>query len=177
VLEAFIAIRERALVAGAEALLLDDFLTYVENYFPALGPFRTLGLARGNRYRQHRRLRQLLGEATGLEAVIDGYGPLVAASAGAGIGERAYLWIASDDEQVELAVFPADTLTQAREFYTRPSAVDGLNRLPDQPGWVATPNSTSASWRRALLDQDRAERRRVLRVLGPRDRRRRRGRA
>jgi hypothetical protein len=69
VIEAFIAMRERALVADAEALLLDDFLTYVENYFPALGPFRTLGLARGNRYRQHRRLRQLLGEATGLDAV------------------------------------------------------------------------------------------------------------
>jgi hypothetical protein len=140
VIEALIALRERHLVAGAEALLLDDFLTYVEDYFPALGPFRTLGLARGNRYRQHRRLRQLLGEATGLDAVIDGYGPLVAASAGAGIGERAYLWVADDDEHVELALFPADTLAQAREFYTRPSAVDGLNRLREQPGWDATPN-------------------------------------
>jgi len=68
VLEAFIALRERSLVAGAEAMLLDDFLLYTEDHFPDLGPFRTLRLAHGNRFRQTRRLRQLLGEAVGLDA-------------------------------------------------------------------------------------------------------------
>src|SRR5205814_1262690 len=39
VLEGFIALRERNLVGGAEATVLDDFLTYVENRFADLGPF------------------------------------------------------------------------------------------------------------------------------------------
>ena len=71
VLDAFIALRERNLVAGAEAAVLDDFLVYTEDHFPDLGPFRTLGLAHGNEFRQTRRLRQFLGEAVGLDAFID----------------------------------------------------------------------------------------------------------
>jgi hypothetical protein len=73
VLEVFIALRERNLVAGAEATLLDDFLLCTEDYFPDLGPFRTLRLTHGNWFRQTRRLRQLLGEAVDLDATIDYY--------------------------------------------------------------------------------------------------------
>ena len=69
--EKLIALRERDLVAGAEAAILDDFLAYAEDYFPRLGPFRTLALCHGNAYRQGRRLRQVLGQAGGAEAASD----------------------------------------------------------------------------------------------------------
>ena len=58
-LEALTGLRERSLVAGAEARLLDDFLTYVEDHFPGLGPFRTLALCGGVQGRIERRLRQV----------------------------------------------------------------------------------------------------------------------
>jgi hypothetical protein len=138
-LEAFIALRERNLVAGAEALLLDDFLLYTEDYFPDLGPFRTLRLAHGNWFRQTRRLRQLLGEAVDLDATIDYYGPYIETPAGEAVGAKTYLRM-TDDEQVELAMYPADTLSQARAFFTNPAAMTGVARLREQPGWHIGPN-------------------------------------
>jgi len=79
-LDAFIALRERGLVGGTEDTVLDDFLTYVEDHFAALGPFRTLRLCHGNEFRQSRRLRQILGEATGREASVSVYGPYIVAT-------------------------------------------------------------------------------------------------
>lgn len=140
VLEAFIALSERNLVAGAEAAVLDDFLFYTEDYFPDLGPFRTLSLAHGNWFRQSRRLRQLLGEAVNLDAVIDVYGPYIETPGGDAFGAKTYLRMTDDEAQVELALYPADTLSQARAFYTRPTAVSGLAKLRDQPGWHVEPN-------------------------------------
>jgi hypothetical protein len=46
----------------------------------------------------------------------------------------------TDDEQVELAMYPADTLSQARAFFTNPAAVAGVARLCEQPGWRVGPN-------------------------------------
>jgi hypothetical protein len=140
VLEALIALRERNLVAGAEAAVLDDFLVYTEDYFPDLGPFRTLGLAHGNWFRQSRRLRQLLGEAIGVDAVIDVYGPYIETPAGDAIGAKTYLRMTDDESEVELALYPADTLSQARAFYARPAAISGLASLRRQPGWQFRPN-------------------------------------
>jgi hypothetical protein len=140
VLEAFIALRERSLVAGSEATLLDDFLSYTENHFPELGPFRTLALAHGNWFRQPRRLRQLLGEAVGLEATIDYYGPYIETPAGEAIGAKTYLRMSDDETEVELSLFPADTLGQARAFYTNLAATSGVIALREQPGWQARPN-------------------------------------
>lgn len=65
VLDGLIALRERRLVGGTEDALVDDFLTYVEDHFPELGPFRTLRLCHGNEFRLRRRLRQILAQGTG----------------------------------------------------------------------------------------------------------------
>lgn len=140
VLEAFVRLRERHLLGGAEAAVLDDFLTYVEDHFPQLGPFRTLSLARGNPLRQLRRLRKVLADATGTEAVTDTWGPYAPTSAGETIGANAYLRMVAEEERVELALYPADTLSQARAFYGNPTAVDGLLALATQPGWSLAPN-------------------------------------
>jgi hypothetical protein len=119
--------RGRGLAAGRLPALHED-------YFPDLGPFRTLRLAHGNWFRQTRRLRQLLGEAVDLDATIDYYGPYIETPAGEAVGRKTYLRM-TDDEQVELALYPADTLRQARAFFTNPAAVAGVARLREQPGW------------------------------------------
>lgn len=138
-LEALSGLRERELVAGAEAALLDDFLTYVEDHFPDLGPFRNLALCDGVPTRIGRRLRQVLGEAAGSEAESSVHGPRVATPAGTTVGRDAYLTIV-DDEEIQLALYPADTLSQAREFYGRSKALDGTRALATGDGWTVTPN-------------------------------------
>ena len=137
-LDQLIALRERGLAVGTEDAVLDDFLTYVEDHFAALGPFRTLRLCHGNAFRQRRRLRQVLAEATAADASINVYGPHIVATAGDVIGSDAYLTVS--DGAVELSFYAADTLTQARAFYTSPSTIEGLRALCSEPGWRAVPN-------------------------------------
>lgn len=129
---------ERGLAGGAERAVLEDFLAYVEDHFAELGPYRTLGLARGNDFRTRRRLRALLGEAAAREARIDKWGPTVELPELPGTAARAYLF--STDGGIELSVYPADTLSQARAFYTRPAAVAALLSLANDPDWQVMPN-------------------------------------
>lgn len=138
-LEAFTGLRERALVAGAEAALLDDFLTYVEDHFPDLGPFRTLPLCGGVPSRIERRLRQVLGEAANAEAEGSPTGPRVETPAETVAGRDAYL-TALDSDAIQLALYPADTLGQAAEFFKRPATVDGVLALATAEGWSVKPN-------------------------------------
>jgi hypothetical protein len=121
-------------------VVLDDFLTYVENWFPSLGPFRSLGLCAGNTERINRRLRQILSDASGQDADSNYYGPFVAMGDGQAIASRWFLRHAGPLDEIELIVYPADTLTQARNFYSRPQALAGLRELRNRPGWTAGPN-------------------------------------
>ena len=129
---------ERGLVGGAERAVLEDFLAYVEDHFAELGPYRTLGLARGNAFRTARRLRALLAEASGRESRIDKWGPTLDLPELPGTASRAYLFHVEDG--IELSLYPADTLSQARAFYKRPAAVTALQALTDTPEWRVTPN-------------------------------------
>jgi hypothetical protein len=138
-LEAFTGLRERALVAGAEAALLDDFLTYVEDHFPDLGPFRTLSLCGGVPSRVERRLRQVLGDAANAEAEGSPTGPRVGTPAETVAGRDAYLTVL-DGDAIQLALYPADTLGQATEFFKRPATVDGVRALATTEGWSVKPN-------------------------------------
>ena len=138
ILEAFIALRERNLVTGAEAILLDDFMTYVEDYFPSLGPFRTLALCGRDHGRMTRRLRQLLGEVAGCEPVVIDYGPFVKLSSD--LVSHVFLRVADDEEGIELSFSPALTLTQARNFYQRHEVVSAIKELARRQEWYARPN-------------------------------------
>jgi hypothetical protein len=129
---------ERDLAGGAERAILEDFLGYVEDHFVELGPYRTLGLCAGNPFRTGRRLRALLGEAANQEGRIDKWGPTVDLPELPGTASRAYLF--STKGGIELSVYPADTLFQARAFYTRPAAVAALLALASQPEWSVRPN-------------------------------------
>jgi len=138
-LEALTALRERALVSGAEAAVLDDFLVYVEDHFPDLGPFRSLALCRGVSSRVERRLRQVLGEAGDRDGESTPYGARIATPGGTVAGRDAYLKVGSSGN-IELALYPADTLGQAQRFYRRPAAIDGVRQLAHTDGWHTGPN-------------------------------------
>jgi hypothetical protein len=136
---------EHNLVGGAERGILSDFLTYVEDHFPGLGPDQTLALCAGNEYRIERRLRSILSEALGAEARIDGWGPCVDIVDIHGIASRAYLIGGNDphhpeEDAIQLSFSPADTITQARELYSDPKLVDGVRQLAGLDGWSASHN-------------------------------------
>ena len=140
VLEALLQLRERDLVAGAEARILNDFLIYVEDHFPDLGPFRHLGLCQGVLSRQTRRIRQLLTQASGTEATESRWGVGVPTPVATGAVEEAYLGMTESGDGIELRLFPGDTLTQARHFYSNPSAIQKLRTIAASNGWKAEPN-------------------------------------
>jgi len=144
VLEDFMRLLERDLVSGAERTVLEDFMDYVERHFAGLGPSRTLALCRGNPYRQARRLRTLLTEATGIEAAFRRSGALGKSVPfielpGAHTVKTAYLHMNDDEDAVWLTLFPADTLGQARTLYTDHAAVKRLLALQER-SWELTPN-------------------------------------
>lgn len=136
----FIGILEHKLVAGAEYDVLADFLVYVEDHFPGLGPYRTLRLSARNPFRVAMRARTLLSEALGTEASTDRWGTRCDVFDLPGMGSRAYLNPSEDMATISFSVYPADTLTQATEFYRRPESVEGVRRLARESGWCVAQN-------------------------------------
>jgi hypothetical protein len=124
---------ESEVVSGSERTLIIDFLDYVERYFPRLGPFTTLRRCRGHNFRVDRRLNVVLDEIAG------GLTKAWLELPGRSTLTRAFLEFEESPQEVRLTVYPADTLTQARAFYTRPEAVERLLLLRDA-GWSVDPN-------------------------------------
>ena len=127
---------ERDLVSGAERLLISDFLELVEEHFPLIGPYSTLVQCGDNRFRLERRLDAIQGHAVGNDT-------------GKGLGWRdiagtpkifmAWLGLSSDNSEVCLRMYPADTLGQSRAFYGDPAAVDSVLALRSK-GWHVESN-------------------------------------
>ena len=93
--------------------MLEDFLAYVEDHFADLGPTTTLGLARGNAFRA----RAERAEASGRESRIK-WGPTLDLPS-----RRTYLFHVEDG--IELSLYPADALSQARGLLKTPAGCDG----------------------------------------------------
>jgi hypothetical protein len=137
VFDAF-ANEERGLTAGAERIILQDFLTFVDRNFPRLGPFNLLRSCAGDPSRLLRRLRAIIDEAQiGGQPTGD--------SSRVGIilpGQHLTVisaYLVYENGQVVLKMFPADTLEQAREFYGRPKAPQQVSALHSK-GWTISPN-------------------------------------
>ncbi|MFM9865095.1 MAG: hypothetical protein ACKVRO_15965 [Micropepsaceae bacterium] len=131
VLAAFtdLANEERSLISGAEQVILTDFLAFISANFPQLGPFNTLRRCEGEGSRTTRRLQSILAHVLGGEPTrLPGTHSTVT---------NAYLTYV--DRQVRLRMYPADTLQQARAFYSRPNAVERVLILQTQ-GWRVLPN-------------------------------------
>lgn len=144
-IEQFTNLLEKQLVGGGEQVLLRDFLTYVEDHFEDLGPYRILSLCNENPGRVDRRLRSVLQDASGHDAVIDKYGPTADFDSGnsEAVAARAYLnfWPGSTESGlISLSVYPADTLTQAKFLYEDEGKVATVLSLAAEEGWRLSPN-------------------------------------
>ena len=140
ILSAFedLADEKRALTGGAERIILLDFLEFVDRNFQRLGPFNTLHSCAGEPSRIKRRLRAIIEEATGGEAVGDDGITLPGRHRHHAVisAHISYAW---ENKEVQLRMFPADTLEQARIFYKRPKAPERVLALESQ-GWSVSPN-------------------------------------
>src|SRR5262245_29723243 len=126
-----LADQERRLVSGAEREILNDFLAFVDKNFPELGPFNTLERCAGAPSRVRRRLDVILNEVLGTDdTTLPGTHTSV---------KLARLEYESEKRLIELRLWPADTLEQARSFYTRPETVERVLKLQDE-GWSVSPN-------------------------------------
>jgi hypothetical protein len=126
-----LAREDRGLTSGAEKEVLGDFLTFVDANFPRLGPFSTLARCAGEPSRVRRRLSGVLREVLlGSDSTIPGSHAAVI---------TAYLVYDEKNRHVGLHMYPADTLQQARVFYNRPNAVEGILKLA-QDNWKISPN-------------------------------------
>ena len=97
----------------------------------------------------HARFLRVLERVSGQPATIDTYGRPVAPTGAPGvIGANAYLYVMGDRAEVEFAVYPADTLTQAKSFYRRQNVMAGVQTLRSRPGWVIEPNFHFGSFQR-----------------------------
>jgi hypothetical protein len=132
-LAAWSGLIESEAVAGAERTIIVDFLDFVERYFPRLRPFTKLGQCKGHEYLVNRRLNAVLDEIAG--GPTKGWLELP----GRSTVDRAYLVFEEPSQHIRLAVYPADTLTQAKAFYTRPGAASSVLVLRDG-GWSVEPN-------------------------------------
>jgi hypothetical protein len=136
VLATFSDLVERDLVTGAERFLIGDFLDLVEEYFPDIGPYSTLGRCGNHRFRLDRRLDAIQGLAVGTSGGKDHGWRNIAGS------EKifmAWLGLASDASAVSLKMYPADTLGQSRAFYGDSASVDAVLALRSE-GWNVEPN-------------------------------------
>ena len=135
-LEVVSDLMERDLVFGPERLLVSDFLEFVEQHFPEVGPYLTLRRCGTNQFRLERRLDNIQGSALKTDV-------------GKALGWReikgtrkifmAWLGLAEGGSDVSLQMYPGDTLGQARALYSDPASVRAALALqPDN--WTIKPN-------------------------------------
>lgn len=136
VLGALADLIERDLVFGAEKLLIGDFLDFVEEHFPRIGPYSTLFRCGAHPFRIERRLDAVQGQAVGVR---EGKGPGWREITGTPKIFMAWLGFGDDNASVSLKMYPADTLGQARAFYVDITSVNEVLGLRSD-GWRVEPN-------------------------------------
>lgn len=127
---------ECELVSGAERLLIVDFLDLVEEHFPHIGPYSKLSRCGNNPFRVARRLDAVQGLAVNVdEGKAQGWRDI------SGTPKIFMAWLGFDSENANvcLRMYPADTLGQARAFYGDPASVDAVLALRAE-GWRIEPN-------------------------------------
>lgn len=130
-------------VHRAESLMIEDFLSFVDENFPHLNPYKRFSLCKTDLELVNRRCKQIMEViAQELDSNMHyhhGFGNQLVLNQG--IVSRAALYSskeAHEKGQIWLGLWPADTVNQAREFYRRVK-LDALTELiqsPESlPGW------------------------------------------
>ena len=121
----------RGLTSGAERIILTDFLDFVDTNFAHLGPFNTLGRCEAEPSRVGRRLWMILCRVLGNDEETL---PVTHTAV-----RTAYLDFDDESQQIRLRMYPADTLQQAKVFYSRPNVVEQIPMLETKE-WSISPN-------------------------------------
>jgi len=131
---------EREIVHGAEQLILDDFLEFVHEHFPYLNPYASFRLCRDNEYLLRKRCSTILESlSSGAIEHQRGYEDYIPLSSGP--SRKAFLYpkvSGAGDWDVILAIYPGDTVSQAREMFERLRKDDLLSLVAR--GWNIVPN-------------------------------------
>ena len=132
---------QRELVAGTERAVIEDFLWFVQRHFARLQPFAELDLCKGNDYLILQRLSAVLARVGpgATEVRVGRVGMLLE---GARAVKFAYLRpenTGQTEAMISLAVYPGDTLEQAKAFYESPDRVRRILALRDG-GWRIWPH-------------------------------------
>ena len=144
-LEDWWALLERGLLAPAERVLMEDLVAFAEEHFAHLLPFTTLGRAGEHDLRRRRRLVALLREATGLDEVEPGRGPLIGATLMTetviGTQSTQRIVLRHRNGSLVLATWPAELKPKAEALYRTGRAQRLIDFLAAHPGtWQARPN-------------------------------------
>ena len=147
---------ERELISGSERLLVSDFLEFVEQHFPEIGPYSTLRRCGDNRFRIERRLDLIQGKALKTDSgKRQGWRDIL----GTNKIFMAYLGLTNDGAEVCLQMYPGDTLGQSRDFYRDESSVAAVLALQED-NWTIEPNfhwgfmATGYAWMKTPLPVD-----------------------
>jgi len=111
---------ELNLISGIEGQVLADFLFFIDTHFPMLNPFTTIGVCKKNLYLLQKRCSGILEEiAPGRVQYHRGFKDYIVL--GPGPAKQAFLYPWQEENQVFIGIdiYPGDTITQARDFYTR----------------------------------------------------------
>lgn len=131
---------EKDLVTGAEAVLLSDFLRFIDKNFEFLNPYTTLSVCKDNEYLLKQRCISIMAELnlgpidyhkSWKNYILVDYGPVKQIAVAPNIkndGEWA----------IELEFYAGDTMNQARTFFNRVD-VEELLAL-EHKGWRLEPN-------------------------------------
>lgn len=135
VIERLSALLQKQLVYGAEALLIEDFISFIDEHFSYLNPFSTFSICRDDSYLIGRRCVKIL------ESIGDVQGQHIELGSNDLPARRIYLGIKREQDNnwcIELKIHPGDTMTQAHSLY-KSLNTDALLKLTDKR-WDIYPN-------------------------------------
>lgn len=159
-LEDALRLIDQSALGPAELKLVDDLISLVEGHHPDILPFRTLGMAGENDLRVSRRLESLLRKATGLDSHRANYGAQWADTSidskyrSESFDRFGLFRISKDSESLNLAVWPAEKIGQARSLFGTSRSVGASDLIATDPAWTLTfgPSLSIGRFRSVALD-------------------------
>jgi hypothetical protein len=133
-------------LSGAELLIVNDFLQFIDENFPSLNPYNTFGKCKNMESLLQRRCGNILeAAALGEVALHPGSGDYYFSLSESAAVKRCYLYPKPNENEeiahIELAIHPGDTMSQARALYAYlfTHGSDDLFALRGG-GWSVMPN-------------------------------------
>jgi hypothetical protein len=154
------SICERDLVSGAERLIVDEFLEFVEDQFGSLNPYSKLSLCKDHDYRLRNRCEVILAQLSGSSVHNRaGFKDFIRAESHA--FSDIYLYVKKtlpNQWSLTLDLFPGNTMNQARNLYAALNKDKLLALSRNQSGWTMGPDmhfafiATNLCWTTPTLD-------------------------